>query len=111
MRVPRARSSLRRLMAAIAILALVLAIAEQLRRRREAFLHKAAIFREKTSEAYLKGQIVRSNRFNMGYPPEAFFFELGDHYDALRVTYEKAAVRPWLFVEPDPAAPVWPEDR
>jgi len=110
LRVLQARSSLKRLMTAVAMLALVFAAAEQLRRRRETFLHKAAVFRQKTSESLLTGQIVRSNRFNMGYPPESYFDKWGDHYDALRVKYEKAAVRPWRFVEPDPSAPVWPEN-
>jgi hypothetical protein len=110
MRLPRVRFTVRRLMAAVAVLALALAVADQLRRRRESFQQRAAVCRRKVSAAYIDEQAARG-AFQFDYDPRrtAAYYQLVEHYDALRVKYEQAAARPWWFVEPDPPEPVWPK--
>jgi hypothetical protein len=46
-RLPRVRFTARRLMAAVAVVALILAVADQLRRRRESFQQHAEVYRQK----------------------------------------------------------------
>ncbi len=108
MRLPPLRFTVGRLMAAVAVLALVLAVADQLRRRRESFQQRAEVCRRRVSTAYFDEQAARGAFF--GYDPRttAAYYQLVEHYDALRVKYEQAAARPWWFVEPDPPEPVWP---
>jgi hypothetical protein len=96
-------------MAAVTLLALVLAVADQLRRRRELFQHRAEVCRQKVSDVYMDEQSARTtNRFDYEPRTSAAYFQLVEHYDALRVKYERAAARPWWFVDPDPPEPVWP---
>jgi hypothetical protein len=99
----------RRLMAAVTVLALVLAVADQLRRRRESFQQRAEVCRQKVSDAYMAEQAARTiNRFDYDPRTTAAYYQLVEHYDALRVKYERAAARPWWFMGPDPPEPVWP---
>src|SRR5947208_3046589 len=60
MRLPRVRFTVRRLMVAVAVVALILAVAEQLQRRRESFQQQAEVYRRKTGDAYMAAQITRS---------------------------------------------------
>jgi hypothetical protein len=109
MRLPRVRFTVRRLMAAVTVLALVLAVADQLRRRRESFQQRAEVCRQKVSDAYMAEQAARTiNRFDYDPRTTAAYYQLVEHYDALRVKYERAAARPWWFMGPDPPEPVWP---
>jgi hypothetical protein len=95
-------------MAAVAALALVLAVADQLRRRRESFQQRAEVCRQKVSDAYMDEQSARTtNRFDFDPRTTAAYYQLVEHYDALRVKYERAVTRPWWFVGPDPPEPVW----
>jgi hypothetical protein len=109
MRLPGVRFTVQRLMAAVTVLALVLAVADQLRRRRESFQQRAEVCRQKVSDAYMDEQSARTtNRFNYDPRTTAAYSQLVEHYDALRVKSERAAARPWWFVGPDPPEPVWP---
>jgi hypothetical protein len=109
MRRPCVRFTVLPLMAAVMVLALVLAVADQLRRRRESFQLRAQVCRQKVSAAYLDEQSARTtNRFDYDPRTTAAYYQLVEHYDALRVKYERAAARPWEFVGPDPPEPVWP---
>jgi hypothetical protein len=109
MHLPRVRFTVRQLMAAVTALALVLTVADQLRRRRESFQQRAGICRQKMSDAYMDEQSARTtNRFDYDPRTTAAYSQLVEHYDALRVKYERAAARPWWFVGPDPPEPVWP---
>ena len=110
MKLPRVRFTIRRLMAAVAVLALVLAVADQLRRRRESFQRSADVYRRKTGDAFMAAQITRSgNLFVWDRRTSPAHEALADHYDALRVKYERAAAHPWRPVTPDPPEPAWPE--
>jgi hypothetical protein len=107
---PRTRFTVRRLMAIMAMMALVLAFADQSRRRRESFQQRAEFCRRKVSAAYNEEQSARTtNRFDHDPRTTAAYSQVVDHYDALRVKYEQAAARPWWFVGPDPPEPVWPK--
>lgn len=109
MRLPHSKFTVRRLMAAVTVLALVLALADQLRRRRESFQQRAEVCRQKVGDAYMEEQSARTtNRFDYDPRTTAAYYQLVEHYDALRVKYERAAARPWWFVGPDPPEPVWP---
>jgi hypothetical protein len=46
-----------------------------------------------------------------GYDPRTTtaYYQLVEHFDSLRVKYERAADRLWLFVGPDPPEPTWPK--
>jgi hypothetical protein len=94
------------MMAAVALLAFLLAAVDQLRRRRESFRLRAEVCRRAVSAAYLDEQAARG-ALRVGHDPRttAAYFRRVEHYDALRVKYERAAARPWLPVEPDPPEP------
>lgn len=98
------------MMATMAVVAVVLAVADQLRRRRESFQLRAEAYRRKASAVYLEEQAARTTaRFNHDPQTTAAYFRLVEHYDALRAKYERAAARPWWLVGPDPPEPVWPK--
>jgi hypothetical protein len=110
MKLPRVRFTVRQLVAAVAVVALVLAVADQLRRRRESFQQQAEVYRRKTSDAYMAAQVTRSGNLFVWDPRTSpAYQELGDYYDTLRVKYEQAAARPWHLVTPDLPEPAWPK--
>ena len=114
---PRVRFTVRRMMVAMAVLAVVMGAVEGLRRRRESFQRRAEMFAQKVSAAILDEQDYRtSRRSNRRGSPSYYdnrttvaYDQLVEHYDALRVKYEQAADRPWWFVAPDPPEPTWPK--
>jgi hypothetical protein len=109
MHLPRVRFTVRQLMAAVTVLALVLAVVDQLRRRRESFQQRAKVCRQKVCDAYMDEQSARTtNRFDYDPRTTAAYYQLIEYYGALRVKYERAAAHPWWFVGPDPPEPVWP---
>jgi hypothetical protein len=114
MRLIRVRFTIRRLMVAVAILAMVLGTVEGLRRRRESFERRAGMFAQKVSDEIMAEQNYRTARrgSTFGYDGRTTkaHYELVEHYDALRVKYEQAAARAWLVVAPDPPEPAWPKD-
>ncbi len=88
MRLPRVRFTLRRMMIAVAILAISMAAALRwfdLHSRARAYAFWAAV-----SPMNIKGP--KGERMAM-------------HYDLLRLKYERAARYPWLPVAPDPPEP------
>jgi hypothetical protein len=110
MKLPRARFTVQLLMAAVTIAALILAGADQLRRRRESFQQRAEVYRRKAGGEFMVAQITRSGNLFVWDPRTSpAHEELGDHYDALRVKYEQAAAHPWRLVTPDLPEPAWPE--
>ena len=110
MRVPRVRFTVRRMMVAVAVMAVVLTATVQLRQRRESFEQRAEECRRKVSAVYMDEQSARvGNRFNYDPRTTAAYYQLVEHYDALRLKYEQAAARPWWFVGPDLPEPVWPK--
>jgi hypothetical protein len=110
MKLPRVQFTVRLLMAAVVVVALVLAVADQLRRRRMSFQQRAEVYRRKTGEADVAVQVTRSGNLFVWDPRTSpAHEELADHYDALRVKYEQAAAHPWRLVTPDLPEPAWPE--
>jgi hypothetical protein len=103
---------MRRMMVAVAIFALVLGTVEGLRRRRESYRRRADMFAQKVSAAIMDEQSYRMSRrgSTFGYDPRTTtaYYQLVEHFDSLRVKYERAADRLWLFVTPDPPEPTWP---
>jgi hypothetical protein len=117
MPLPRVRFTVRRMMVAVAVIALVMGTVEGLRRRRESFQRRAKMFAQKVSVAIMDEQIYRMNR-RSNRPGSMFYYDnrtsvaydqLVEHYDTLRLKYEQATARPWLFVAPDPQEPTWPK--
>ena len=116
MPLPRVRFTVRRMMVAMVVMAVVMGAVEGLRRRRESFQRRAEMFAQKVSAAILDEQDYRtSRRGNRRGSPNYYdnrttvaYDQLVEHYDALRVKYEQAADRPWWFVAPDPPEPTWP---
>src|SRR5262249_15908564 len=97
-------------MATVVVVALVLAVADQLRRRRESFQQQAEVYRRKTGDADVAAQVTRSGNLFVWDPRTSpAYQELSDYYDALRVKYERATARPWYFVTPDLPEPAWPK--
>ena len=114
---PRVRFTMRQTMVIVAALAVVVGTVEGLRRRRESFDRRAKMFAQKVGAAIMDEQSYRlSHRENRRESPFYYdnrttvaYDQLVEHYDALRVKYEQAADRPWLFVAPDPPEPTWPK--
>jgi hypothetical protein len=114
MRLPRVRFTVRRLMIAVAIVALALGIfAECVRLSR-----KSASFRTQAEacsgiEETLRMIIAASGPDTPvdvspgpGMPSRRFTaMVVAEHQAALKLKYERAARRPWLPVEPDPPEP------
>ncbi|QEH38983.1 hypothetical protein OJF2_75950 [Aquisphaera giovannonii] len=114
---PRVRFTMRQMMVIVAILAAVIGTVEGLRRRRESFNRRAELFAQKGSAAIMDEQNYRmSHRTNRRDSPfyydnrtSAAYDRLVEHYDEMRTKYERAAARPWWFVEPDRPEPDWPK--
>ena len=114
MALPRMRFTIRRLMVAVAVLAMVIGAIEGLRRRRESFEERAKMFAQKVSDAFNDEQNYRmSHRSStFAYDPRttSAYNQLVEHYSALQEKYQQAAARPWLPVAPDAPEPAWPKD-
>jgi hypothetical protein len=105
------RFTMRRMMVAVAVMAVVMGTVEGLRRRRESFRRRAIECRQRVSAAIIDEQSARiSNRFNHDVRTGTAYNQLVEHYDKLRVKYEQAAARPWWIVSPDHPEPDWPKD-
>ena len=108
---PRLRFTVRRMMVAIVVLAVAMAIVAGLQRRRALFQRRAAEYRQKVSDTLWKAQCVRvNNRWTFDPRTDAAYFELAEHFVAMQVKYEQAAARPWRVVSPDRPEPDWPKD-
>jgi Tfp pilus assembly protein PilX len=118
MRLPRVRFTMRRMMVVVAVIAMVMGTVAGLQRRRESFERRAQMFARRASAAIMDEQAYRTSR-RSNRPGSPFYYDnrttgaysqLVEHYDALRVKYERAAARPWRFVATDPPEPPWPKD-
>ena len=106
----RVRFTMRSMVVAVAVMAVVLTAANQLRRRRESFKRRAEECMRKVSASYNAEQAARvGNRFNHDPRTTAAYYQLVEHYDAMQKKYEQAAARPWLPVGPDLPEPDWPK--
>jgi hypothetical protein len=114
MRLTRVRFTIRGLMVAIAILAVVLGIVDGVRRRRESFARRARMYAQKARDEIRDAenyQITRrGSEFGYDARTTAAHYELVEHYWALQEKYDQAAARPWRLIAPDPPAPVWPKN-
>jgi hypothetical protein len=109
MRVTRVRFTVRRMMVAVAVMAVVLSAADQLRRRRESFVQRAEESKRRVSAAYRDEQSARvGNPFDFDPRTTTAYSQWAEHHSAMREKYERAAASPWLFVGPDPPEPDWP---
>jgi hypothetical protein len=100
------------MMVVVMVLAVMLGTAEGLRRRRASFQQRAKAFAQKLADALMYEHLYRLSHRFVSYDsrPSAQYKRLVEHYNALRVKYERAADRPWWFVGPDPPEPDWPKD-
>jgi hypothetical protein len=111
MRLPLVRFTVRRMMVALAVMAVVMGIIEGLRRRRDSFQRRAIECAQRVSAGIMDEQSARiTNRFNHDVRTGSAYNQLVEHYDALRVKYEQAAARPWWIVSRDLPEPDWPKD-
>ena len=107
MRRPRLRSTVRRMMLAVAITGAVLGL---LAERRSRFLRLAEHYRARAGTWVLDRPILESTP---RYSPFSFIDPDGRDvpiprsrwHRQLAATYRAAAARPWLPVEPDPPEP------
>ena len=112
MRVSRLRFTLRRMMIAVAVLALLFGTAAGLWRRHLSFKRQADEYAQKRNEQFAQGYRVLLAR----WPSDGELkmkdehYRLKDYYEELRLKYERAADRPWLPVESDRPPPDWPKD-
>jgi hypothetical protein len=108
---PRVRSTMWRMMVAVAVLAVAMGTVEGLRRRRASFQRRALECSLKANDVLWTVQLARfNNRWTYDQRTDTAYFQLAEHYDALRVKYEQAAAHPWWFIGPDLPEPVWPRD-
>jgi hypothetical protein len=105
MRPTRVRPTMRGLMFAVAVAALLMGAAVHVWRRREAFLREAgAHAREAGIDADIAWGFDRGE--DDGFHEEAArYWRRYDHHQRLREKYERAAALPWVVVSHDPPAP------
>lgn len=116
-RLPRVRFTVRRLMVAVAVAAVLMGLVAQGLRRasllrladyhaREARRYRTIVVSSASVAAdYRAGRPGLEGDYEAGarlYSDQVRWFgPLADHHEALRGKYERAARRPWLPVEPD----------
>jgi hypothetical protein len=117
MRPPRVRFTMRWIMFVVAVIAMVMGTVAGLQRRRESFERRAKMFAQNLGAAIMDEQAYRTSR-RSNRPGSPFYYDnrttvayyqLVEHYDALRVKYERAALHLWWFVATDPPEPLWPK--
>ena len=114
MRLIRVRFTIRGLMVAVAILAVVLVTVLGVRRRRESFGQRARMFAQKARDEIRDEENYRMTRrgSEFGYDARTTtaHYKLVEHYWALQEKYDQAAAQPWRLIAPDPPEPAWPKD-
>jgi hypothetical protein len=105
MRRPRVRFTVRHLMAAVAVAALLLA-ARGTWRRYQSYRYQAATYAEmeRLVSALRPADSRISVVYDPGTPQELRFTP--EQVSRLRRKYERAAARPWIPVEPEPGPPL-----
>jgi hypothetical protein len=104
MRVPRVRFTVRRLMAVVAVLAVLLGAGAEvvrLARLAEDYRQRAKYFVAAEDVRNLTVAAERMVDPGAARKPD----RIAAHYAQLRRRYERAAARPWLPVAPDPPEP------
>jgi hypothetical protein len=99
MRIPRVQFTVRQMMIAVAVVALV-AGADRLARRRAYFLMRAEVEADRAYD-YATGHACLKEE----YDKPGMYPKLHAHYAALAQKYRLAAARPYLPVAPDPPMP------
>jgi hypothetical protein len=103
MHLPRVRFTIRRLMIAVAVVAVMIR-ADEMRRRWTTFSAKGAEYRQRAGFLWSKANALATiSPDDLDQPPR--ILELSEYYRDLAEKYERAAARPWLTVAPDPPEP------
>lgn len=98
MRLPRPRFTVRRMMLAVALLAVLLG-ADKLRQQ-------SAQYRERAEECAIYETDSRGVLMDEGDPDRRVFLAReAEYYSRLKAKYERAARYPWLPVKPDSPEP------
>ena len=97
MRLPNSRFTVRRMMIAVAFVAAIMSWFA-LQRKAERFQQRAASHGRKAEEA--------RDAMAMGIYDPALTKHFRYHEDMQR-KYDRAVLKPWLFVSPDPPEPLW----
>jgi hypothetical protein len=98
---PRIRFTVRRLMLAVAVVAIIIAAVfwtQRLMVLRKVYLGKAAAY------AYYEGIAKQETHKRLGRDGSGYPF-YPEYFTAMRAKYEHAAQCPWLPIAPDPPAP------
>src|SRR4051812_34065975 len=110
MRLPPGRFPGRRMMVAVAAVAVLFGTAAGLRRRRESFERQAGEYAKKSREELMAGMLADHRYASI---PELRMrdehYRLMDYFDGMKRKYERAAARPWLAIEADRPPPAWPD--
>jgi hypothetical protein len=112
MRFPRVRFTVRRMMVAVAIVAVATAMGVTLYRRSQRFRGIAAAFVLKEDLATVVPS-VSPDEVRETYRPGASYWEVrvvakpknAAYYTQMRMKYERYSRYPWLLVTPDPPEP------
>ena len=112
MRLPRVRFTVRRIMAAVGLVGMTLAVGVECKRRADRFRSSAESHRSRIdamlwgANSYYSGHELDRGRFWHADGKEFTLRELDrlDWHRRLQGKYLRAARRPWLPVEPDPPA-------
>ena len=96
MPIPRPRFTVRRLMIAVAVVAVLLGVVVGLKRRSDRFRAIALRYAAKHKEDRMAYDVVAD---------EGRFLRRYDYHLSMQRKYEMATERPWLPVPPDPPEP------
>jgi hypothetical protein len=102
---------MRRMMIAVAVIAIGCALVVGLWRRHLSLKRQAEEFAKKARSEMMTAFWIQ----NFRWPTDGQLrsrdehFRLDDYYEVLRVKYERAAARPWLPLGADPPPPEWPQ--
>ena len=104
MRMPRVRFTVRRMMVAVAVLAVVLGAGEATRKRRSRFGREAG-FHGAFMRLYARSPPVHFPNKERLASHRRSLAEKKAYHESLAGKYEQAARHPWLPVAPDPPEP------
>ena len=104
MKLPRVRLTIRRLMIAVAIVAMLAGIAIEISRRRARFHELAVHYRRMERNTFHRGYYISATleefeEYSRRWP------RLKPYYTEMTGKYELAERRPWMPVAPDPPEP------
>ena len=112
MRQPRLQFTVRRMMIAVVVVAILCGVAADLWRRHVSFKRQSDEYAEKANDEFVKGYLI-DHRSRFISEPEIRerdeHYRLMEYYDELKVKYERASGRPWLPVASDRPPPEQPK--